>query len=219
MAAVPYPDAPRVRPAVIGRLHPRHKYVAITLDDGYGMQPEMIALLRKYHARCTTFVVGSWAANNTKSVRELNAAGFEIANHTWDHKALTQLTDAQIVSELTRTQKVISAVTGNQAPYVRPPGGATSGRVEAVAAALGYKTVLWSRTFGDSSSRPSAQKSYHWVMEYAGGVAPGDIILCHWGKPSTFVAMQRILRELSAKGFKFVTISELLADSRPSKSH
>ena len=55
-------------------------------------------------------------------------------------------------------------------------------------------------------------------MEYAGGVKPGDIILCHWGKASTLEAMRRILPELKARGFEFVTVSELIADSTPTKT-
>ncbi len=64
--------------------------------------------------------------HTSRPSRSSTRPGFEIANHTWDHKTLTKLSDAQVESELLRTQKVISAVTGNQAPYMRPPGGATN---------------------------------------------------------------------------------------------
>jgi peptidoglycan/xylan/chitin deacetylase (PgdA/CDA1 family) len=54
-------------------------------------------------------------------------------------------------------------------------------------------------------------------MERNGGVRPGDIILCHWGSESSYEAMKRILPELKARGYEFVTISELIADSRHAK--
>jgi peptidoglycan/xylan/chitin deacetylase (PgdA/CDA1 family) len=216
-AAVDFPGAPSVKPVSLGQLKPKHKYIAITIDDGYGFQPEMLALLQKYDARCTTFVLGGWAASNTSTLKKLDAAGFEIANHTWDHKTLTKLSEEQQRSELLRTQKVISAVTGNQAPYMRPPGGATNARVKSVAADLGYQQVMWTRTFADSSKHASADNSYHWVMEYGGGVRPGDIILCHWGSKNTLAAMRRILPELKAQGYEFVTVSELIADSANTK--
>ncbi len=217
-AAVPYPDAPAVEAESIAQLKPKHKYVAITLDDGYGFQPEMLELLQKYDARCTTFLLGEWMKNNTKTVKKLDEAGFEIANHTWDHKTLTNLSDSQVTSELERTQKVISAVTGNQAPYMRPPGGGTNKRVKQLSADLGYTTIMWSRTFADSSKHASPENSYHYVMEYGGGVKPGDIILCHWGSKNTLAAMKRILPELKAEGYEFVTVSELIADSQSAKS-
>ena len=106
----------------------------------------MLTLLKKYDARCTVFVLGEWAVHNKKALRRLDKAGFEIANHTWDHKDLTDLSDSEIRSQLRRTQKIISAVTDNQAPYMRPPMGATNSRVKQVSGELGYNVVMWSRT-------------------------------------------------------------------------
>ena len=217
-AAVQFPDAPAVKPVSLGQLKPKHKYIAITLDDGYGFQPEMFKLLRQYDARCTTFVLGSWASTHKSTLKELNSAGFEIANHTWDHKVLTKLSDSQIESELLRTQKAISAVTGNQAPYMRPPGGATNPRVKSLVASLGYKQVMWNRSFGDSGRGATTKKLYENVVTSNGGIKPGDIILCHWGSKATYQAMKVILPELKSQGYEFVTVSELIADSQGSKS-
>ena len=212
-AAVQFPDAPSVKPTSFGQLKPKHKYVAITIDDGYAFQPEMLDLLVQYDARCTTFILGSWASGNKSALKKMDAAGFEICNHTWDHKLLTKLSDSQIESEMMRTQKVISAVTGNQAPYMRPPGGATNSRVKSVVAELGYKQVMWNRSFGDSGRGATTKKLYENVVTANGGVKPGDIILCHWGSKATYKAMKKILPELKAQGYEFVTVSELIADS------
>lgn len=212
-SAVRFPDAPSVEPRSFGRLSPEGKYVALTLDDGYGFRPEMLELLQQYDARCTTFLVGEWVKNNPGSVRMMRDAGFEIANHTWDHKLLTKLSDYQIERQLGRTQTAISSLTGDQAPYMRPPGGATNDRVRHAAGRLGYNVVLWNRTLADSSSEASARKSYRSVMKRNGGVQPGDIILCHWGSEAAYEALQRILPELKAQGYEFVTVSELVARS------
>jgi peptidoglycan-N-acetylglucosamine deacetylase len=217
-AAVRFPDAPVVKPVSFGQLKPKHKYIAITLDDGYGFQPEMFELLKQYDARCTTFVLGGWASTHKSTLKELDEAGFEIANHTWDHKNLTKLSDAQVESELTRTQKAISAVTGNQAPYMRPPGGATNPRVKRLVADLGYKQVMWNRSFGDSGRGATTKKLYENVVTSNGGIQPGDIILCHWGSKATYKAMKVILPELKSQGYEFVTVSELIADSKGSTS-
>jgi peptidoglycan/xylan/chitin deacetylase (PgdA/CDA1 family) len=217
-AAVQFPDAPSVKPTSISQLSPKHKYVAITIDDGGGFQPEMLALLQKYDARCTTFVLGDWAASNPSTLKKLDKAGFEIANHTWDHKALTRLDAPAQRQELLRTQKAISAVTGNQAPYMRPPGGATNSRVKSVSADLGYKQIMWNRSFGDSGRGATTEKLYENVVTSNGGIKPGDIILCHWGSKASYEAMKVILPELKARGFEFVTISELIADSEGNKT-
>lgn len=219
-AAVDFPGAPALSPRTpsLSHGHPRHKYVAFTFDDGYGFQPEMLELLKQYNARCTTFVIGSWAAGNKPVLRQLKRDGFEIANHTWDHSTLTHLSETGIANQLTRTQRVISSVTGNQAPYLRPPGGATNPAVKAAAARLGYRIVMWDRSFGDSGRGATPQKLYDNVVNAHGGVQPGDVILGHWGSKPTYEALKRVLPELRARGYEFVTISELVADSTPSKS-
>jgi peptidoglycan-N-acetylglucosamine deacetylase len=217
-AAVPYPGAPPISPTTlsVSQLRPRHKYIALTLDDGYDFQPEFLDLLKRYDAHCTTFLIGSWAASHKQDLKLMRDAGFEIANHSWTHPFLTRLSNAQIKTELTRTQKVISSVTGNQAPYLRPPYGDTDSHVKAAAASLGYRIVLWNRSFGDSGKGASAHKVYK-IVHRNGGVHAGDVILCHWGSKPTYEALKKMLPELKAQGFQLVTLSELIADSAPQK--
>ena len=220
-AAVPYPGAPPLSPTTpsVGglRLHPKHKYVAITLDDGYNFQLPMLELLEQQHIRCTTFLIGQWMQGNKSIVKRLNADGFEIANHTWSHSTLTKMTPSQIASQLSRTQVVISSITGNQAPYLRPPGGATNPKVKAAAAKLGYRIVMWDRTFGDSGRGATPQKLFDNAMTSAGGVKPGDVILCHWGSKMSYQAMKLVLPYLKSQGYEVVTLSELIADSKPAR--
>jgi peptidoglycan/xylan/chitin deacetylase (PgdA/CDA1 family) len=93
---------------------------------------------------------------------------------------------------------------------MRPPGGAYDGRVEKVAADMGYRTVMWNRSLADTSRSATTDQLYHNAVD---GVEPGDIILCHWSRPHTYEAMRRILPELKRRGFTVVSISELIADS------
>ena len=79
---------------------------------------------------------------------------------------------------------------------------------------LGYKQVMWNRSFGDSGRGATTKKLYENVVTSNGGIKPGDIILCHWGSKASYNAMKVILPELKAQGFEFVTISELIADSK-----
>lgn len=215
-AAVHFPGAPKLSSTMrsVSQLHPRHKYVALTLDDGYNFQPQMLELLKQYDARCTTFLIGSWAATHKSDLKLMKDAGFEIANHSWSHPQLTKLSSAGVASELTRTQKVISSVTGNQAPYLRPPFGATNSSVKAAAAQLGYRIVMWDRTFGDSGRGATPTKLYANVVTSNGGIQPGDVVLCHWGSKPSYEALKKILPDLKAQGYEFVTISELIADSK-----
>jgi peptidoglycan-N-acetylglucosamine deacetylase len=214
-AAQPYPGARAISSTTpsISQLKPKHKYIALTLDDGYNFQPEFLKLLEKYDAHCTTFLIGAWAASHKREVKLMKKAGFEIANHGWSHPFMSRQSTSQIQSELKRTQRAISAVTGNQAPYMRPPYGDTDAHVKAASAALGYRVVLWNRSFGDSGGNPTAARVTKTVTRN-GGIKRGDVILCHWGSKGTYAALKKLLPKLKAKGYKFVTVSELVADSK-----
>ena len=218
-AAVPFPGAPAISPTTpsVNQLHPRHKYIALTLDDGYNYQPALLDLLKQYHVHCTTFLIGSWAASHKSALEDMKAAGFEIGNHSWSHPFLTRLSSSGVASELTRTEKIIASVTGVQAPYLRPPYGDTNPSVKAAAARLGFRIVMWNRTFGDSGRGATPTKLYDNVVNAHGGVQPGDIILCHWGSKPSYEALKKVLPDLQARGFQFVTISGLIADSKGRK--
>jgi peptidoglycan/xylan/chitin deacetylase (PgdA/CDA1 family) len=209
-AALPFPDPPPVDPLVIRRLKPAHRYVAITLDDGMPFDTRLMDLFERYGVRGTTFVLGQFAVSRPDLIKRLQDHGFEIANHGWDHKDLTKLSDAEIRAELEKSQKAISAVTGNQAPYMRPPGGSYNDRVKERAADLGYRVVMWNRSLADTSPSASPEQLYRNAMA---DLQPGDIILCHWGRPDTYAAMTMILPELERRGFRAVTVSELIEDS------
>ncbi|HEX9094103.1 MAG TPA: polysaccharide deacetylase family protein, partial [Coriobacteriia bacterium] len=140
----------------------------------------------------------------------MKSHGFEVANHTWDHKDLTKLSSASVRSELAKTQEAISAVTGNQAPYMRPPGGAYDGNVKRIAADMGYSVVMWNRSIADTSKLATPEQLYKNALK---DLQPGDIILAHWGRPYTYAALAMVLPELEKRGYRAVTISELIADS------
>jgi peptidoglycan/xylan/chitin deacetylase (PgdA/CDA1 family) len=205
--ALPYPNTPPVTPASFSHVTTSKKLVAITLDDGIPFNTKILDLFEKRGTKATTFVLGEFAARRPELLKRLRDDGFEIANHTYSHPNLAKLSDAEIRSQLSRTQAAISKVTGNQAPYLRPPGGATNSRVKRVAAEMGYKIVLWDKTFADTSKYATPDKLFHNVMD---GLKPGDIILCHWGGKSTYEALQLILPEMERRGFTPVPISVLL---------
>jgi peptidoglycan/xylan/chitin deacetylase (PgdA/CDA1 family) len=214
-AAVPFPGAPAVTPQTISEVRTTQKMVAITLDDGPGYDIRLLELFEANDLHLTTFLLGQFVQNNPVFTGRLVKDGFEIANHTWDHSSLTRMSSSEIKSELTKAQKAISARTGNQAPYMRPPGGATDSQVKQTAAKLGYRVVLWNKSFADTSQAATPDRLYHNVVD---GVKPGDVILCHWGGKSTYGAMKLIVPELQRQGYKIVSLSELIAGSKAAGS-
>lgn len=211
-AAVQYPGAPEVEPQVISAVNTDEKVVAITIDDGIPLQEDLIELFEERDVQVTTFLLGQAVKANPKAVKRMHEAGFEIATHGWDHDSFTSMSESEMRSQLERTQDLITEITGNQAPYFRPPYGNKNDTVVRVAAEQGYKTLMWNGSFVDTSKKASPQYSYKKAMKY---LRPGGILLCHWAKSSTVGAMELVLDELDRQGYKVVTVSELLTYDRP----
>ncbi|MEV4017456.1 polysaccharide deacetylase family protein [Nonomuraea angiospora] len=201
-------DRTEVRPRP--RVDCRHvKCVALTFDDGPGPYTDtLLAYLAAYHASATFFVVGSNVVRYPRVLRRTVAAGHEIGNHTWSHPDLTRLSPARVRSQLGRTDQAIRAVTGVVPRLVRPPYGALNATVRRQ---TGRPMVLWSVDTLDWRFRSSATVARRALRS----VRPGSVILFHDIHPTTVRAIPRVLRKLAARGYRFVTVSQLFGGHPP----
>jgi peptidoglycan/xylan/chitin deacetylase (PgdA/CDA1 family) len=189
-------------------------YIAITFDDGpHGTQtPRLLAMLRQRGVRATFFVVGECVNEYPDIARQIVADGHEIANHSWSHPDLSKMSDDGVRSQLRRTQDVVKAATGRQMSLLRPPYGALNERQRKwVNNEFGYKVILWSVDPLDWKNRNAALVK----QRILAGTSGGGIILAHDIHKTTVDAMPDTLDQLLARGFKFVTVSELLAMEKP----
>ncbi|MDN0198184.1 polysaccharide deacetylase family protein [Streptomyces sp. S.PNR 29] len=182
------------------------KCIALTFDDGPAA-PETGTLLKylaQYKARATFFVVGQNVAAYPDIVRAEMKSGHEIANHSWNHPVLTNLTSAQVRSQLERTSAAIKDATGKEPTLFRPPYGAIDGKVKA---ATSLSPVLWDMDTLDWKHHDPAKVSQTVVSQ----AAPNDVVLIHDIHPTSVAAVPEILRTLTARGYHFVTVSHLRA--------
>ncbi|MFC7648321.1 polysaccharide deacetylase family protein [Streptosporangium lutulentum] len=184
----------------------RIRCVALTFDDGPGPYTgTLLDVLARYQARATFFVLGRMVTKDHEgSLRRMVAEGHELGNHTWDHRDLVGLPEAEVSRQLRRTQEVVRHVTGVEMTLMRPPYGSTDTRVTAVSRHEGLAQVLWNVDTADWRDRKASI-----VTERAVDIEPGSIVLMHDIYPSTILAVPRLLNELVAKGYTFVTLSEL----------
>jgi peptidoglycan/xylan/chitin deacetylase (PgdA/CDA1 family) len=189
----------------------RHlRCVAITFDDGPGVQTrELLEMLRAENAVATWFPVGEVAVSRPGMLRRIAEAGHEIGNHTWDHAQLTRRDGAAIDNEVGRTARAIRAITGTRPRLVRPPYGAVTPRVAGELARLGDPVVLWDVDPLDWKYRDSGRVARSVLSQ----VRPGSIVLLHDIHATTVAAVPRILHVLAARGYTFVTVSELYRDA------
>ncbi|MDH7482710.1 MAG: polysaccharide deacetylase family protein [Armatimonadota bacterium] len=183
------------------------RMVAITFDDGPNERTEeTLNVLRKLGIRATFFLVGFRAEAQPELVKLIEAGGHQIENHTYSHENLANLSQKQVEMELAKGAAVIRAITGRESRFFRPPGGHANNAVLKAAARLGLTGVFWSIncTKYEGASHVILARS---VVD---NVNDGAIILMHNGEPATLSALPQIVSELRSRGYRFVTIAEMM---------
>jgi peptidoglycan/xylan/chitin deacetylase (PgdA/CDA1 family) len=195
-------------------VHVEGPYVAMTFDDGPNatLTPKLLDLLAAHHMKATFFVVGENAAEYPEILKRAAREGHEIANHSWSHPNLGKMGDEGVRRELQKTDDAIKAAIGTRPTLMRPPyGSITARQKEWIHRDFGYRIIIWDVDPLDWK-RPGPSVVTHRILNEA---KPGSIILAHDIHPPTIEAMPATFDQLEAKGFKFVTVSELLAMARP----
>lgn len=183
--------------------------LAMTFDDGPhpSNTPKLLDILKERNIKATFFVVGSNIKAYPGIIRRIIAEGHEIANHTWTHASLTSRTDDQIRSEFQRSADALREVANYSPRLMRPPYGATNRHVEELAfKEFGYTTILWSVDPQDWR-RPGVSVVQSRLIN---GAHKGGILLCHDIHAPTITAMPKVFDDLLARGYRFVTVSQLI---------
>lgn len=189
------------------------KKVAITFDDGPHPRytHAILEVLREYGVTATFFVIGVNVENYPEAFEEIVESGCEIGNHTYTHKNVTALGEAEIERELDMTEQAIMKYTKEKPTLFRPPQGAYDARVERIAESRKYDIILWSIDTLDWAHTPPEKISSSVISM----LDRGDIILMHdytsHGN-SACDALRQIIPTLLELGYEFVTVSELIAE-------
>lgn len=199
---------------VIWKVPTSRKVVALTFDDGPDgrITPEILEILREKEIKATFFVVGEQVEKFPELISREVAEGHEIGNHSYSHPALVNLPGNRITEELVKTEQEILKAAPKPILF-RPPGGLTNENVLKIARDNEYSVILWSIDPVD------------WRVPIAGDIVevvvkelkPGSIILLHDASfaSSTPEALWFIIDSLKARGYEFVTVTELLQYYEP----
>lgn len=189
----------------------RPRLIALTFDDGpYPIfTPLLLDQLHDLHVPATFFLIGRDAQQYPELTRRIEAAGNEIADHTYSHPDLDRETPAQVRSEILEGRNALDqfvhdpGVTG----LMRPPHGRYTEETIRAAQQLGYQVILWTDDGGDWRSVTSAELAIH--LE-AHATAP-EIVLLHSGKLATIQMLPEVVAHFRKAGYQFLTVSQLLA--------
>jgi peptidoglycan/xylan/chitin deacetylase (PgdA/CDA1 family) len=191
-------------------VHVDGPYIAITFDDGPSptLTPRLLDILKEKGVKATFFVIGQNVAHSPDIVARASSEGHEIGSHSWSHPVLTKLSDDKVHEELQKTSEAILSATGKKPTLLRPHYGSINPHLcRMIAGQEGLTIVLWSVDPLDWKSPGSSVVAERLIA----GAKPGAITLSHDIKPGTIEAIPQVIDALKAKGYQFVTVSELIA--------
>jgi len=196
-------------PSTITRVPTSQPVVAMTFDDGphESLTPQLLDILAARDIRATFYVVGRRVNMYPRLTERIATQGHEIGNHSWSHPRLTSLGSLGLMRELDNTSMVIQQAVGRPPVTMRPPYGLLSPRQRNMISEERYMpTILWSVDPQDWR-RPGISVVARRII---GGAHAGAVILAHDIIGSTVRAMPAALDGLMARGYRFVTVSELV---------
>ncbi|MEV5269022.1 polysaccharide deacetylase family protein, partial [Streptomyces werraensis] len=166
-------------------------------DDGpsTGSTMNLLNALKQNGLRATMFNTGQNAVANPSLVKAQVDAGMWVANHSYTHPHMTQLSQAQMESEISRTQQAIASAGGGTPKLFRPPYGETNSTLRSVEAKYGLTEVIW-----DVDSQDWNNASTDAIVQAASRLNAGQVMLMHDWPANTIAAVPRIAQNLASRG-------------------
>lgn len=181
--------------------------VALTFDDGPHpvYTEQLLDGLKERGVKATFFVTGEHAELHPDIIKRMVEEGHLVGNHTYSHIQLTQNNRETYKEELIKTNEILKGITGQEVQYVRPPYGSWDKSFEKE---LNMFPVLWNVDPLDWCSENVNRITEKIISK----VRENDIILMHDYYDTSITAALRVVDELQAEGYTFVTVEEILFD-------
>jgi peptidoglycan/xylan/chitin deacetylase (PgdA/CDA1 family) len=194
------------------RVETPERVVALTFDDGPGPAntPAVLELLAKHQVKATFFMVGRNIEKHRELAARVLAEGHQLGSHSYSHSRMVLSSTSFIEEELSRTDALLREVGVRGEILFRAPFGKKLFTLPWVLSRQGRKHITFDVVPDDHATQDAALITSR-VLE---ATRPGSIILLHDGwaaKPGTIEAAGRIIESLKGQGYRFVTVSELLA--------
>ncbi|WP_163509409.1 polysaccharide deacetylase family protein [Fodinicola acaciae] len=196
------------------RVETGRKVVALTFDDGPDPAgtSQLLATLAREHVHGTFFLIGSALAQYPALGRQIAAAGHQLGNHTYSHERMVFCSPGFVESEITRTDALIRQTGFRGEIDFRPPNGKKGIALPWYLAQHNRKTIMWDV---EPNSYPEVDRTAAATTSYVvSHVRPGSIVILHGmyaNRQVTRDALGPIIDQLRTRGYRFVTVSELLA--------
>ena len=186
----------------------KEKNVALTINCAWNAEDIDLILetITKNEVKATFFMVGNWAVKFPEAVKKIQESGNEIANHSYSHPHVNNLSYEQNVEEITKCSDTINKITGNKTIYYRAPYGEYNDLVINAAKNSNHIVVQWDI---DSQDYKGLTEEQMWER-IEPNLKNGSIILMHNGTENTALALDGIIKNIKEKGYNLATLSELI---------
>ena len=184
------------------------KKISLTFDVAWenSNTQELIDTLDEYDARATFFVTGDWCDRYPEDVKMFADAGHEIQNHSDQHPHVKGANVNELISDTKAASLKIKDITGREPTLYRAPYGEYDNSLITTVQGMGMNVIQWDVDSIDWKD-PTPEEITRKVTE---NVKSGSIVLFHNDLANTTQALLSILEQLSAQGYEFVPVSELI---------
>ncbi|KAI1414827.1 polysaccharide deacetylase [Hypoxylon sp. FL1857] len=206
-------------PDVLWEVETDKKIVALTIDDAPSEHTqEILGVLNGHEATATFFVIGGQVPGREETLADIVRSGSELGNHAMHDEPSRALSDEELTNQIETVRERIheAYVTANgenpkmPPQYFRPGSGFFSDRMRKLVDKLGYRIVLGSVYPHDP------QISWAWLnaRHILSMVRPGAIIVCHDRRSWTAPMLRKVLKKLTADGYRVVSLTEMLEETQ-----
>ncbi|WP_010530672.1 polysaccharide deacetylase family protein [Lentibacillus jeotgali] len=197
--------------APIYRGNPGKDMVGFLINVSWGTEyiPAILNILKEHHVKATFFIEGKWAMENTDTVKMIQEQGHVIGNHAYNHPAMSRLSKQDMMEQISRTNEILEAITGETPQWFAPPSGDFNDQVVKAAAEQDMETILWSVDTIDWKN-PSESVMINRVNN---NIHPGATLLMH-PTPSIVEGLDSMIGIIEEKGYKIGTLNNLLSSER-----
>lgn len=198
-------------PSPIYRGNPEKNMVSLLINVSWGTEyvPELLAILKEKKVRANFFIEGKWAKENVELVKMIKSQNHLIGNHAYNHPDMARLSNQEMVEQISQTNDILKAITGNTPTWFAPPSGSYNQHVVDAAHSLKMETILWTVDTIDWK-KPTVSVM---INRVSSKLHPGATILMH-PTASTAAGLSDLIDSVKEKGYKIGTMEQLVSPER-----
>ena len=184
------------------------KKISLTINCAWNSEDvdKILETLDKHQVKITFFMVGDWIEKNEEAARKIYQAGHELANHSYNHPHVNNLSYDKNVEQINKCSDLIKKITGKPSTLYRGPYGEYNDTVIQAAKDNNHYTIQWSI---DSLDYKALTGEQMWER-IEPNLENGSIILMHNGTENTANSLDMIITKIQNKGYKIVPVTELI---------